>query len=62
MVSNQMVKRGINLKTMKEKYRTERKDLFGERVFRSLVFGKEPRNKSINTKIANKIRKKKKIN
>jgi hypothetical protein len=36
--------------------------LFGERVFRNLVFGKAAKDKDHNNKIANKMRKKKKIN
>ena len=44
-VKQRFSKRGIDMKVLKERYRTERKDLFGERVFRSIVYGKEPRKK-----------------
>jgi hypothetical protein len=33
------------MKILRERFRLERKDLFGERVFRSIVYGKMPRNK-----------------
>lgn len=61
-VSKQISQRAIDTKKLKEIYRTERKDIFGERVFRSIVFGKEPKDKEANTKIATKMRKKRKIN
>ena len=53
-----MSKRGLELKILKQRYRNERRDLFGERVFRSIVYGKEPRDKQTNMKIASKMRKK----
>lgn len=61
-VKRRISKGGLEMKTMREKYRTERKDLFGERVFKSIVYGKEPRHKSTNKKIAAKIRRKDKMN
>ncbi len=57
-----MSKKGVDLKKMREKYITERKDLFGQRVFKCIVFGKEARDKQANNKIATKMRKKRKIN
>ena len=39
-ISKQISNRGIDLKTMKDVFRRERKDLFGERVLRNVVFGR----------------------
>ena len=60
-VKRRTSKGGVDMKLLREKYRNERKDLFGERVFRSLVYGKEPREKETNVKIASKMRKKGRI-
>ena len=40
-----MSKEGFDMKLLRDTYENERKDLFGERVFRSLVFGKTARDK-----------------
>lgn len=53
-----MANDGFNMKLLRDIYVNEKKDLFGERVFRSLAFGKNPKDKDSNTKIANKMRKK----
>jgi hypothetical protein len=44
-IANSMSKGGFDMKQLRDAYRNERKDLFGERVFRSLAFGKKAKEK-----------------
>lgn len=60
-ISRHISKGNIDLKKLRQKYKTERKDLFGERLIRTIIFGKQITNKEQTAKLANKLRKKKKI-
>jgi hypothetical protein len=44
-IAKHIAKGNLDHKALKQKFRTERRDLFAERLIRTLVFGKQPSSK-----------------
>jgi hypothetical protein len=60
-MSKHICNSNLDHKLLKDSFRKEKRDMFGERVLRSLVFGDERQPKDLAGKLASKLRKKKEI-